>query len=77
MAEGDTVSGTKDDSPAAKHARAVNRAFKEQTCEIVAAERERGEAARVAAIDEKTTRLKALRLAREAEAAAAKKVRKP
>lgn len=46
---------------------------KQQEREAQSSEREREEVARVAAIDEKTARLKALRLAREAEAVAAKK----
>ena len=48
-------------------ARAVDRAFKREVRIAEAAERVVGEAARVAAIDEKTARLRALRLAKEAQ----------
>ena len=48
-------------------ARAADRAFKREVRKADAAERVIGEAARVAAIDEKTARLRALRLAKEAQ----------
>ena len=57
-------------------ARAEVRSERQQVREAQSAERERDEVARVAGLDEKTARLKALRLAREAEEAAASKGKK-
>ena len=57
-------------------ARAEVRSERQQVREAQSAERERDEVARVAGLDEKTARLKALRLAREAEEAASSKGKK-
>ena len=54
-------------------ARAEVRSQRQQAREAQSTERERDEVARVAGIDEKTARLKALRLERDAGEAAAKK----
>jgi hypothetical protein len=69
------VSRAKDDSPEAKRARAEATFAKQQARDEQTATREREEAARVTAIDEKTARLRAQRLARDAEEAAAKKAK--
>jgi hypothetical protein len=70
------VGGTRDDSAEAKRARAEVAFAKQQARDEQTATREREEAARVTAIDEKTARLKALRLARDAEATATTKAKR-
>ncbi len=56
-------------------ARAAVRLFKTRERDAQASEREREEAARITAIDEKMARLKALRLEREAQTADVKKAK--
>lgn len=56
-------------------ARAEAAFAKQQVRDTQAPEREREEATRVAALDEKTARLRALRLARDAEEADARKAK--
>ena len=65
----------RDFSAAARRAAAERMFSKQNERKAQATEREREEAARIAALDEKTARLRAARLAREAEDAAAKKAK--